>query len=558
MFTFVYVERKELPRLAWCARVPKGGGAVVVEHGAGVECRPQFFVEGAWNGTFGSGNFGDTEILLGSGGRVVGPYLWFVPTTHTMERLQSVIVGDFLFLSNSFTYLLTATSDAPDLQYRYYERDFLTFLRGYRKAQQTVPTQRGRTVRLHYHRNIVIDDDLKIENTSPPEPQPFRTFDEYLMCLHAILGQVVANASDRARHLRYELLSSISTGYDSPACTVIARDVGCRRAVTFRDARPDRNSSLVTTLEDGGSQIGNLLGIEVIEFARDEYQKIDDLPEAEFIAAGNGGDDVIFAAMGSELRQKVFVTGFLGDTLWGTSGHDPECSKSYQYAFPAGGSFSEFRLRVGFIHAPIPLLTFTLHQHVLAITHSDEMAQWRVGGDYDRPIPRRLIETQGIPRSLYAQEKKAVSQPFWLAPDVRRMLTQRSLLDLEDFARVADSKGPGGITGLRYFGARQFLRFRNWLRRRAPNVGRRVAKATGLRMVDLRRRTLSMRLNASPTNSLKFHWAVARTTDRYRASRLEHELPLQPDVPRRVAAAHGRGGRRAGPSGDRDAGGFAR
>ena len=32
---------------------------------------------------------------------------------------------------------------------------------------------------------------------------------------------------------------------------------------------------------------------------------------------------------------------------------------------------------------------------------SDEMAPWSLGNDYDRPIPRRIVEEAGIPRALF-------------------------------------------------------------------------------------------------------------------------------------------------------------
>src|SRR5207245_159892 len=36
------------------------------------------------------------------------------------------------------------------------------------------------------------------------------------------------------------------------------------------------------------------------------------------------------------------------------------------------------------------------------------MAPWRIGGDYDRPIPRRLAESAGVPRPWFGLKKKAV------------------------------------------------------------------------------------------------------------------------------------------------------
>jgi len=41
-----------------------------------------------------------------------------------------------------------------------------------------------------------------------------------------------------------------------------------------------------------------------------------------------------------------------------------------------------------------------------------EMAPWRLGSDYDRPIPRRILEEAGIPRQLFGTRKKAVVETY--------------------------------------------------------------------------------------------------------------------------------------------------
>jgi hypothetical protein len=60
------------------------------------------------------------------------------------------------------------------------------------------------------------------------------------------------------------------------------------------------------------------------------------------------------------------------------------------------------------------------------------MQPYRVDGSYDRPIPRRILEEQGIPRGTFAQEKKAVNltltyTSFWWS--------KHSLKDLRAFER---------------------------------------------------------------------------------------------------------------------------
>jgi hypothetical protein len=40
------------------------------------------------------------------------------------------------------------------------------------------------------------------------------------------------------------------------------------------------------------------------------------------------------------------------------------------------------------------------------------MSAWQLDNDYDRPIPRRLLEERGVPRAWFGFGKKAVAQDF--------------------------------------------------------------------------------------------------------------------------------------------------
>mgnify|MGYP003408922933 CR=1 FL=1 len=46
------------------------------------------------------------------------------------------------------------------------------------------------------------------------------------------------------------------------------------------------------------------------------------------------------------------------------------------------------------------------------VSRSDEMKPWQLGNDYDRPIPRRLLEERGVPRDAFGFGKKAVAQDY--------------------------------------------------------------------------------------------------------------------------------------------------
>ena len=512
-----------IPRLAWCARVSRGH-MVVVEHGPWVETRGHFFVEGAWSGDFAEGDFARSVALLGSGARLAGSTVAFSTTTHTMERLQSVRVGNELFVSNSLAYLLLATDDSLDPSYRLYEHDFFTFLRGYDRATRFITTRQGRTIQLHYHETFTVDSDLAITLERPPQPPSFAEYSEYVRYVQELLRSINTNALAPERQVRFVPLSTISSGYDSPACTVFAQAIGCSRAITFRDARPDYNPHSLTSLDDSGAAMAQYLDIQVREFQRTQYLERVDMPEAEFIATGNGGDDVVMSVLEDDLPGTLFITGFLGDTLWGTSDGDPGRSAFYAYTFPAGSTLSEFRIRVGFIHMPIPLLTFTRHADIRKISLSMEMEPWRVDGAYDRPIPRRLVEALGVPRGTWATEKKAITQPLWLTGSARGGgMSPAARRDLQRFVRSVVEWTPRSfVAAARARFAFHGTRLVTHLRGRLPRTVRsRIDRVVGMLGLPPLNKSSSeqfaWRLLAS-SSGWKLHWAIARVKERYSAS----------------------------------------
>lgn len=522
MFRFTYHRIPSLPRLAWCARLIRGCDEIVVEHGAWVEAHDTFFAEGAWDGAFHRGDLDAAQILLGSGGCVGSENAVFCTTTHTMERLHGARIGAEFFLSNSFSYLLAATGDAPELNYRYYERDFMTFLKGRQRAARAVPTARGRQVRLYYGEKLHINANLDVRLEAFPEGPSFATYQEYVDCINTLVARLHKNAVDPSRTIRYTPLSTLSSGYDSPACTVFAKTVGCRSALTLVKAREHYNahgSSLADT-EDSGTEIAKYLGVDLIPLRRDAYLERDDYPEAEFLATGNGGDDVVIGTAEDHLPGRMLFTGFLGDTLWGPRPIDPAAARNYVYTFPAGGTLGEFRLRTGFIHLPIPLLTYPRQPQIARISASEAMAPWRVGGHYDRPIPRRLVEGSGVPRAIYAREKKAVTQPLWLPTDfqaISEMLSTRSRSSLLAYAKSravrsrlsAMSKIKELYSPLLVPAAAAF----NW-------YGSKLARRLGIKALPtLHTGQFRSSVLFSTPAGLKFHWAVETVSRRYQDTR---------------------------------------
>lgn len=513
-----FEEVRSLPRLAWCAKIKAGKRDVHVLHGPWVETNARWFAEGAWNGPFADGEFVDATILLGSGGRVAPneAFVDFSATSHPMERLQTMRIRDNgcdeLLVSNSLAFLFAQADDGPDPTYPFYDQDLMSFVDGLSGLVPTIKTRRGREIALVYVSNLRIDlkGDLKTTLRRRSEPPAFANYEEYVSFLNREIDVVHGNANDPARRTLYRPLATVSSGYDSPACAVLARNVGCNEALTFGSARPE---DFGTDADDSGLEVGKHLGLNVTEYDRTEYLKRSDFPEAEFLAVGTGGEDVVMAAFEEHLPKTMFYTGFLGDTLWGRLHSNPDAARDFRMKFPAGSSLTEFRLRVGFIHAPIPLLTFTQHPSLHRISNSEEMIPWRSDNPrYDRPIPRRMAEEAGVPGHLFGQAKRAVTQPFYHNEPLRQIMSPASYDDfssgVEPCLTLPDAKSRLAMRVLP-----RMHRVSLFVNRAATAVAGRLGRAVAFPTFVARHYRQKIAANA-----FTFHWAHQKLADRYAVS----------------------------------------
>jgi len=472
-----------------------------------VESAKDWFVEGVWNGPFTAAGMLDATMLLGSGGHATKDRVTFAATSHSMDRLQYTRVGDDLLISNSLAFLFAQADDGPDPAYLFYDQDLISFVDGLSHAVRRIPTLRG-SVHLAYSSNLVVDADLHILERRRRLPRSFADYADYVSFLQRELASIHRNATapERARS-GYQPLATISSGYDSPACAVLAQCIGAREAVTFRAAREDYGGQA-----DSGALVGGILGLSVAEYDRSHYIRNDQLQEAEFLGVGTGGEDIVMSAFEPHLPGRLLFTGFLGDRLWSRLYRpDPNEAADFPMKFPAGSSLTEFRLRVGFVHVPVPLLTLGAHPSLYVISNSAAMRAWRVGNPrYDRPIPRRLVEDAGVPRHLFGQAKRAVTQPFYHNERLRDIMSPRSFRDFEEFAGPrADLHHAGGrsvalavlppIHAVQHFVDRA-------LSSAADRLG--VSLSMGPAVPRRYRQRLTM-------NALTFHWAQEKLRPRY-------------------------------------------
>ena len=397
---------EQLPRLSWLARMRRGESAVTVLHGPWVERGADFFVEGAWDGPYNEGRLDQAVTLAGSGGRTQANGVLFCPPSHNLEQLYAIRSGTELLVSNSMAFLLVEAGDGLDLDHPNYFFDRLAHYRdGIRVTGKTLRTASGNPVLVFDGVNLLVGSDLKIsrvEKSFGPAPADFAEFEGFM---EGTVARVVANAADPGRTQPFPPISSVSRGYDSAAVSVLAVRAGCSEAVTLLRSG-NRSEPVTRYLSDDGTEVGSYLGLNVTGYERLDWLKLPEPGPAERYP------NVFFTTPGSTLlmadqvQGRLWMSGRHGEQFWGTDPADcrPWLEDPVSVCM-AGVSAAEMRLRIGYMHFPVP---YTLGVHAPAlnvISRSREMAPWRIGGSYDRPIARRLLEEAGVPRELFGQMK---------------------------------------------------------------------------------------------------------------------------------------------------------
>jgi hypothetical protein len=380
--------------MAWLAECTAGG--VTFYHGEAVEAGPGFVFEGAWAGPFERRDLASAATVVGSGAARSDDAVVFAAPSHTLEGLYHHAGGGGCFtISNSLVFLLERLGATPAYD-PHGGRRFASAVLGIEEHERRlISTDRGRVERL-LHGNLLWRPDGRTAVLGKPALGPYPDFQAYRDSLRRELAAIFSNAADPARRSRYRPVSTCSSGYDSTACLVLARELGCDRAVTLTTARGGE--------DDSGAEIAALLGVELQSFERIARTTPEQM--AEFVATGMGGEDVIYSAFGSAVAGSVLLTGFHGDKIWS---RDAKPNAVLARGDISGSSMGEFRLRTGFVHLPVPFIGALRHADIAAIGKSPEMAPWGVGGSYDRPIPRRIAEEAGVPRSKFGMTKKAAS-----------------------------------------------------------------------------------------------------------------------------------------------------
>ena len=373
---------------------------------------------------------------------------------------------------------------------------------GLRQYVPFIPTRQKQSIQICYHVNVAVDSTLQVIENSKKSAPRFAYFSEYRDYLQRHVQRLFDNAGDRRRQVRFEPLSTISKGYDSSAAAVLARDAGCREAVTIDQRR--RTKEL-----DSGAGIADILGLEVRTFGRLDYRSRKGFPEAEF----SGGPSEL-ASMADAFAGRIVSTGYMGDCVWDLN--FPDVTGDIVRGSEGGSSVTEFRLRHGFVHLPVPFIGCTSHPAIHAISTSDEMKPWRIGGRYDRPIARRILEDAGVPREMVGMRKGAVAV-YVTEEGIDATLGPESLSDFNAFLNEYwDWSAAAKCRIVRLTKTAVAL---NEKARKASVLLSRRAIGRTLKLPRIIPRPIRVRTYGYiGRESLLFHWGMQKLVQRYRAA----------------------------------------
>jgi len=410
---------EELPKLAWLASVDRNGVAVEVTHGPAVESNNEdWLVEGVWDGVFEAGEFHRSEYFFGSGMRIEDDAVFFVPSSAAIDRLCYCDDNGRLLVSNSLLVLLAATGAELDPNHNY-RRECLSILeRGVEDYEKEFAVVHPRIKCLYqqfYHNMVLSSGQIRFEQ-KPRGNHKIDSYDKYYRVLTGILQQIRANYESSARKTAFSAVTTLSTGYDSTAVSCLAKGLGVRTCFTGNGLKVP---VLDLCAKDNGTAIAERLGLdpksldkkrsEVSEnelyFLATSQPKFATLPWFELSL------DAMCQYIENNCSVAVVFTGHHGDIIWGTDTKEKELDDRLIRGASAlsGMSLREIRLKSGFINLAVPFILARNIREIHHLSFSEEMAPWRLNNEYDRPIPRRILEDAGVDRQLFGMRKRYIA-----------------------------------------------------------------------------------------------------------------------------------------------------
>lgn len=141
---------------------------------------------------------------------------------------------------------------------------------------------------------------------------------------------------------------------------------------------------------------------------------------------------------------------------------------------------------------------------VNAISNSEEMKQWSVGGDYDRPIPRRIIEEKGVKREAFGNKKQGAGTSYHF-DTFRRLKSKMSVSSFNSLVEFERNCRRNGLKKFFYslsYYLNEWPVYANFVMNKYKFKYRFNDKNTGKK--------------SSPVSSLLFLWGISVVRNRYK------------------------------------------
>ncbi|MDK0960216.1 hypothetical protein QTH00_13495 [Clostridium perfringens] len=433
----VYHKNNKISKLAWCLVGNKNKEIFNLYHGENVEVHENCFFEGTWDGDFSEFEFEKANFFLGSGGKIEDLNKLTISTpSHILERIYVIRKNDEIYISNSMPFILVKSNLRLDKNYFGYENDLNSILKGINNYKNNIPLSGGELLEIYYYCNITLDSEFVLKIKSKKNIDQFKDYDDYINRLNFAISKISENANSKKRMVRYGFVTTISKGYDAAASAAIVKNFGCDAAISFD--KPKKYC------EDCGDEIAKKLGYKnIIKKDADKYLKNTDLIEAEFVSSGELGTGIVFYSFENEFKNNIVCIGERGDKIWDKNRSDVNNEFYFDNEVFTGTSLIENRLKVGYIILPIPLFSAINWESINNISNSKEMIKFSIGGNYDRPIPRRILEESGIDRSMFGMEKKGAGFNYRYdnLSRIKKRMSKKSFESFYKFYRANKRKG---------------------------------------------------------------------------------------------------------------------
>ena len=414
MHRIKYQSISVFPKLAWVTMMDEQQDYIAVYHGEYVDCHDQWFIEGIWDGPFDDGNFHQADLIFGSGMRMDGEKTMFVSSSSHAERLYYAFHQHKFLVSNSLPCLVSCTDIELDPA-----RDYASFFQsiegGFGKHEKEVPVRDGCDKIFNIIGDNLVYSSGKVSIEAKTKKQHFFDFKSLKNFFQETFLQLKKNWESPLRNNALLTFSTISTGYDSAVISYFVAQAGCHQFFTCVSSNMVGITCLVNEkkIKDDGSHIAGFMGGECIKFDQQDFKR--DLTNEVYLFPGMPYTRLTnFLPMINHLdrldKPSILFTGIGGDYAWGS---DPKDRDYYDYGVI---SLSEIRLKTGFIHCSFLSWLSQFRPLLLEISRSEDMKQWSIKSDYNRPIPRRMLEEAGIPRKDFGYFKKG-GWKLWRIPN---------------------------------------------------------------------------------------------------------------------------------------------